>query len=74
MFDYCTGISSPIRTFSTYKHSIELEHGIADLWWTIDDVEREIIFEYHAKTTGWIGLGISPGRYPRPIVFIIPLF
>ena len=58
----CNGISSPIRPFSTYKHSVELEKGIADLWWMIDDAEREITFDFHVKTTGWIGLGISPGR------------
>ena len=63
IFDNGTGISSPIRPFSTYEHSIELEQGIADLWWMIDDGEREITFEFHVKTIGWIGLGISPGRH-----------
>ncbi|CAF4000838.1 unnamed protein product [Rotaria sordida] len=60
VIDICTGISSPIQPFTTYKHSTELQQGIADLWWTIDDAEQEIIFELHVKSTGWIGLGLSP--------------
>ncbi|CAF4122703.1 unnamed protein product [Rotaria magnacalcarata] len=54
------GISSPIKPFTTYKNSAELERNVADLWWTVDDAEREIMFELHVKTTGWIALGISP--------------
>ncbi|CAF3460707.1 unnamed protein product [Rotaria socialis] len=53
-------ISSPVQPFTTYKHSIELQANVADLWWTVDNVEEEIIFELHVKTTGWIALGISP--------------
>ncbi|CAF3485406.1 unnamed protein product [Rotaria socialis] len=53
-------ISSPIEPFTTYKNSAELERNVADLWWTVDDAEREIMFELHVKTTGWIALGISP--------------
>ncbi|CAF2535600.1 unnamed protein product [Rotaria sp. Silwood2] len=56
----CTGISSPIQPFTTYKHSTELQQDIADLWWTIDDDEKEIMFELHIKSTGWVALGISP--------------
>jgi hypothetical protein len=59
------GISSPIEPFTTYKHSAELQTNVADLWWTVDDAEREIIFELHIKTTGWIALGVSPGRVVR---------
>jgi hypothetical protein len=59
------GISSPIEPFTTYKHSAELETNVADLWWTVDDAEREIIFELHIKTKGWIALGISPSRVVR---------
>ncbi|CAF4482771.1 unnamed protein product, partial [Rotaria sp. Silwood2] len=58
--DRCYGISSSISPFIQYKHSIELEDNVADLWWTLDDAEREITFELHVKTTGWISLGISP--------------
>ncbi len=54
-------ISSPIQSFTTYRYSIELEPDIADLWWTIDEHQQEIIFELHVNTTGWIALGISPG-------------
>lgn len=67
LLDNCSGLSSPIRTFSTYEHSVELEKDIADLWWRIDDAVGEITFEFHVKTTGWIGLGISPGRGISPI-------
>jgi hypothetical protein len=59
------GISSPIQPFTTYKHSVELQVNVADLWWTVNDAEQEIIFELHVKTTGWIALGISPGRTIR---------
>ncbi|CAF3680038.1 unnamed protein product [Rotaria sp. Silwood1] len=54
------GISSPVQLFTTYKHSIELQENVADLWWTVDSDAQEIIFELHVKTTGWIALGISP--------------
>lgn len=56
------GISSPIQSFITYRYSIELEPDIADLWWTVDIDANEITFELHMKTTGWIALGISPGK------------
>ncbi len=58
----CNGISSPIKPFTTYQHSIELKANVSDLWWTVDDVKQEIIFELHMKTTGWIALGISPDK------------
>lgn len=60
LFNKCEGISSPLSPYINYKNSIELQSNVADLWWTIDDFEKEIIFEYHVKTKGWIGLGISP--------------
>ena len=62
VIDKCYSTSSPITPFIKYKHSAELQQNIADLWWTIDDVHREITFELHMKTTGWIALGISPGK------------
>ncbi len=58
----CNSISSPIRPFTNYTHSIELQANVADLWWTVDDVKKEITFELHMNTTGWIALGISPGK------------
>ncbi|CAF2973272.1 unnamed protein product [Rotaria socialis] len=54
-------ISSPITPFTTYRYSTELEKGIADLWWTVDNGAKDITFELHMKTTGWVALGISPG-------------
>ncbi|CAF0843332.1 unnamed protein product [Adineta ricciae] len=56
----CNSISSPLSTFTTYKHAIELQANRADLWWTMNDNNQEITFELHIKTTGWIALGISP--------------
>jgi hypothetical protein len=35
--------------------------SIADLWWTVNDVHKEITFELYIKTTGWIALGIALG-------------
>jgi hypothetical protein len=49
LIDKCNGISSPLLRYRTYKNSIELESNIVDLWWTIDDLEKEIIFEFHVK-------------------------
>jgi hypothetical protein len=69
VLEKCNGISSPISPFTTYKHSIELQENVADLWWAVDDAEVEIMFELHIKTTGWIALGISPGR----LLFILLL-
>ena len=59
----CSSISSPIQPLANFKYSAELENNVADLWWTIDDNQREITFELHVKTTGWIALGISPGKF-----------
>jgi len=62
VIEICSGISSPLRTFTTYEHSVELQVNVADLWWTVNDITQEITFELHMKTIGWIALGISPGR------------
>jgi hypothetical protein len=56
------GISSPITPFATYNHSVELLANVSDLWWTVDETNQMIFFELHTKTTGWIALGISPGK------------
>ena len=63
VIEHSNCISSPLLPFTKYKHSTELEANTADLWWTVDADEREIMFELHIKTTGWIALGISPGRF-----------
>ena len=55
------GVSSPLKPFVSYTYSTTLKEGVADLWWTVDAVQRDITFELHIKTTGWIALGISPG-------------
>ena len=57
----CDGTSSPIQLHGKYPHSIELLQNVAELWWTVNEINQEIIFELHMKTTGWIALGISPG-------------
>jgi hypothetical protein len=62
IIEKCSGISSPLRPFTTYNHAVELAPNVADLWWTVDDAETEIVFELHIKTIGWIALGISPGK------------
>ncbi len=63
IIEQCGSISSPITPLSNLTYSIELENNLADLWWSIDDNKGEIIFELHIKTTGWIALGISPGKF-----------
>jgi hypothetical protein len=57
-----TAISSPLKPYTTYRYSTPFETNIADLWWTVDEPNKEITFELHVKTTGWIALGISPGN------------
>ncbi|CAF3781695.1 unnamed protein product [Rotaria socialis] len=52
-------MSSPIRPFATYRNRTELIENVADLWWTVNDGSKEIIFELHVRTTGWIALGIA---------------
>ncbi len=54
-------ISSPIQPFINYTYYTELQSGVADLWWSVDETKQDILFELHIKTTGWIALGISPG-------------
>ncbi|CAF1328257.1 unnamed protein product, partial [Didymodactylos carnosus] len=55
-------LSSVLRPTDKYQHSIELQTNVADLYWTENPNDSEITFELHVKTTGWIALGISPGR------------
>ena len=59
----CYGISSPLAPYNNYTFSVELQPGLADLWWSINTAGTEITFEFHMKTTGWIALGISPGNF-----------
>jgi hypothetical protein len=70
----CTGTSSPIQPYINYKYSVELQTNVADLWWTVNETQQEIIFELHMKTTGWIALGISPGTAFYKIIFLSLFF
>ena len=54
-------LASPVPTFTTYMFSIELWPNMTDLFWNVDNDTNEVIFELHVRTTGYIGLGISPG-------------
>ena len=62
MMETTNGLSSPIPTYANYTNSIELLANTSDLWWSINTDAKAITFELHIKTTGWIALGISPGR------------
>lgn len=62
VLEICGGSSSPLGPFANYAHSVTLQANTAQLWWTVNHVEQEIIFELHMKTTGWVALGISPGK------------
>ena len=59
--DSVIATSSPLKPFTDYTYSTVLKADVADLWWTVNAARREITFELHIKTTGWIALGISPG-------------
>jgi hypothetical protein len=63
-------ITSPIQPYTNYRYSTELQPDVADLWWTINETEQDILFELHIKTTGWIALGISPGISLYIILFL----
>lgn len=64
------GMSSPVPTYTNYTYSTEIQSNQIDLWWTIDRGQKEVLFELHMKTTGWIALGISPGKNIRiPVDF-----
>ena len=56
-------LSSPLKPFTNYTYSTSLKDKVGDLWWTVDAVRKDITFEMHMKTTGWIALGISPGQF-----------
>lgn len=62
MINNINGLSSPIPTYMNYTYSIELLSNTSDLWWTVDNNTKEIIFELHIMTTGWIALGINAGK------------
>lgn len=49
-------------TLTTYNYSISLQENVSVLWWNVNEVTQEITFELQVKTTGWIALGISPGK------------
>lgn len=53
--------SSSLTLYTTYTNKIEVESHNLSVWWTVDEIKKEILFEYHVQTTGWIGFGISPG-------------
>lgn len=71
IIDQAWTISSPVSPLMKYAHSTELYSGVADLWWSIDNEKGEILMEFHVNTTGWVGLGISPGRSCMFKIFII---
>jgi hypothetical protein len=70
----CNTITSPIQPFTNYRYATELQSHVADLWWTVDEVQQDITFELHIKTTGWIGFGISPGIGLYKIIFLYSFF
>lgn len=57
-----SGSPSPLQPYKDYDHSIELGKDTAQVWWSVNEDKQMITFELHVKTTGWIALGISPGR------------
>ena len=56
-------VASPISPYINYTYFTEMLNNVADLWWNVDEATREIVFELHVKTTGWIALGVSPGKH-----------
>ena len=58
-----SALSSPLAPYSNYTNYISVKENVSDLWWTVNNTGQEITFELHVRTTGWIALGISPGRF-----------
>ena len=69
-----TAISSPLKPYNTYRYSTTFEPNVADLWWTVDEPNKQITFELHVKTTGWIALGISPGKHILALIHFLILY
>ena len=74
-------ISVPIQPSETYTHKLIIDEDEPDtyqLFWKTND--KEIIFEAHCKTNGWLGVGISsnggmPGNKPKPhFIFFVLIF
>jgi hypothetical protein len=65
-------LSSPVQPYTTYRYSVELRYGLADLRWMFDDARTKIIAELHMKTTGWIAIGISPGNCSITVARVHP--
>jgi hypothetical protein len=63
-------ITSPLQPYTNYRYSTELQPNVADLWWTVNETQQDILFELHINTTGWIALGISPGISLYTILFL----
>lgn len=52
----------PLVPSESYTHKIDVDEdiiGLYTLFWKLTS-DDEILFEIHAKTTGWIGVGVSP--------------
>lgn len=53
----------PLEPSESYTHSAivdEDDEGLYKVFWKFDNTLEEIQFEVHCRTTGWVGIGLSP--------------
>ena len=58
-------VALPVSVDLASEHSFPAaldEDQIVNLYWSVRTEEKEIYFTVEAKTTGWIGFGISSGQ------------
>jgi hypothetical protein len=54
-----------------FPFGAQLDEDRLKLWWSVDMSKAVITFAVRAKTTGWVGIGISPnGKMPGSDIFM----
>ena len=62
LFKISLGLA-PLSPSESYTHTLDADDDDAKLYrvyWKLINNDKEILFELHCKTTGWVGFGLSP--------------
>ena len=66
-----TGGESWVLDEKRFPFAAQLDEDRLKLWWSVDTSKAVITFAVRAKTTGWVGIGISPnGKMPGSDIFM----
>jgi hypothetical protein len=66
-----TGGESWVLDEKRFPFTAQLDEDRMTLWWSVDTSKAMITFAVRAKTTGWVGIGISPnGKMPGSDIFL----